>query len=111
VEIQTNIFEDVGLVEEEREKMWNVGYMNIVILFSYVHLYNQRCDQHLCTYVLGDFCLLECDAMYVVFQMHTHILEKPTTTSEQLKSLLHICWVPSITSKKTAIFTVSAISK
>jgi hypothetical protein len=46
VETQTNIFEDVGLVEEEREKMWNLGYVNIVILFSYIHLYNQRCDQH-----------------------------------------------------------------
>ena len=64
METQTNIFEDVGLVEEEREKMWNLGYMNIVILFNYIHLYNQRCDQHCyAPYVLGDFCLLECDAM------------------------------------------------
>jgi len=43
--------------------------------------------------------------------MHTHILEKPTTSSEQLKLLLRIYWLPGITSEKTAVFTVSAISK
>jgi hypothetical protein len=43
--------------------------------------------------------------------MHTHILANPTASSEQLKLLLNIYWLPGITSERTATFTVSAIRK